>query len=401
MIALIIIVSAMQLILLFALLNQYFLLLLSVIKKPQQSKSNEESPQRHFALLIPAHNEELVIGATVRTALSVSYPVDKFDVIVIADHCEDNTAQYAQKAGAICFERNSGAKGRKGYALAWGFEKILDKKYDACIVLDADSRVDQDFLTEFDRGLKQGHLALQGQHIISNPKGSIFNSLASIDMRLNNRLRNLARHNIGYSARLMGDVMCLKREILLEYPWRADSLVEDIEYGLQLLVAGVHIAYVQSAKSYGQAAGSWRSAGYQRLRWHGGVADVKKRWRKALLIQAVLQRRLELVDRWVELTLPSFTTLTALTLAVIAIQAALANWTTFLLPVWMMMMMLAAWAAYPFLGLLLDGAPLRLLGALSVGPFYVMWRVWITLRSRFASSRGQWIRTARTEELGR
>src|SRR5215467_8735047 len=48
-----------------------------------------------FAILIPAHDEELLIAQTVRSARSIDYPQDKFKVFVVADNCSDATATKA------------------------------------------------------------------------------------------------------------------------------------------------------------------------------------------------------------------------------------------------------------------------------------------------------------------
>ena len=58
-----------------------------------------------FAVAIPAHNEESVIGATVARLRQMAYPGDRFDVHVVADHCSDTTADVARAAGAIVHER--------------------------------------------------------------------------------------------------------------------------------------------------------------------------------------------------------------------------------------------------------------------------------------------------------
>jgi cellulose synthase/poly-beta-1,6-N-acetylglucosamine synthase-like glycosyltransferase len=53
-----------------------------------------------FKVVVPAHDEELSIKATVESLLSLDWPKDLYDVVVVADNCGDRTAEIARQAGA-------------------------------------------------------------------------------------------------------------------------------------------------------------------------------------------------------------------------------------------------------------------------------------------------------------
>src|ERR1700733_8385775 len=53
-----------------------------------------------FVVLIPAHNEEQGIQATIESALALNYSRDRFRVVTIADNCDDQTAAVAAKCGS-------------------------------------------------------------------------------------------------------------------------------------------------------------------------------------------------------------------------------------------------------------------------------------------------------------
>lgn len=389
--------GALQIGSLLALLYHYYLLLAGA-RAP--SLPAAPAARRHrFALAIPAHNEAAVIGATVRNFKAIDYPSELFDVVVVADHCQDATAAVAREAGAIAYERHQPPRGRKGYALAWLLQRLLEIQppYDAIVVLDADSRVNSRFLTALNDGLHAGYEALQGRHLISNSDASLYNSLAAVDLRLNNRLRNAARHNLGSSARLMGDAMCFTTPLLRRFPWNTFSLVEDVEYGVELLLAGVRIGYVPGAESHGQAAGGWQQASRQRARWEGGFLDLRRRLPVRLLAAAVRQRRLDLLDRAVELLLPPFSLLTLLSVCLLFIQTFWRR-SFFSLPRPAMAAVVAGWGAFPFIGLWLDGAPAPLYRRLAFGPLFLLWRVGVTLTTLWRRDRVRWVRTPRSEE---
>jgi hypothetical protein len=261
---------------------------------------------------------------------------------------------------------------------------------------------------------------VQGRHVIANPQASAFSTLADADMRLNNRIRNQAKENLGLSARLMGDAMCFRREVLEAYPWvGSDSLTEDREYGIYLLTQGVRVHFASEAISLGQATSRWRDATGQRLRWTGGASQLRKRYLRRLLATAWRQRNLDALDRALELALPPFSWLCLMPLGLVLLQLALGagslveafsdgvSWadladlvdgTQATLSV---SVLLAATAfVYPFVGLLAERAPLRsLVVALIYGPVYAVWRVWLALVVRSRQGRVQWIRTRRAEEV--
>src|SRR6516164_5187066 len=103
-----------------------------------------------FALLIPAHDEEAALPATLRACAALDYPRDRYKVYVIADNCTDRTAQVAAEAGAVVLERRDIERRGKGHALAWALERVLPERPDAVVVLDADCRPDAHALRAFD-----------------------------------------------------------------------------------------------------------------------------------------------------------------------------------------------------------------------------------------------------------
>src|SRR5262245_28516768 len=102
----------------------------------------------HFAILVPAHNEELLLGRLLDSLARLDYPPDRYTVHVVADNCTDATAPLARAAGATVFERNDTSKRGKGFALHWLLEQMskAGMRPDAYVVVDADSVVAPDFL---------------------------------------------------------------------------------------------------------------------------------------------------------------------------------------------------------------------------------------------------------------
>ena len=393
--------SLVQGALLFFLGYQYFMALASIA--PPRPPRAAGGPRTRFALVIPAHDEGAVLPATLAQLQRQIYPAELFDVHVVADHCTDNTAEVVEQGGGIVHARDSLPRGRKAYAVQWLVSRLLSDEpgYDAIAIFDADSLVASDFLAIMDGYLRAGRQVLQGQHVISNPRDSLLAAMAAVDMRLNNRLRNQSRRNLGFACRLMGDAMVFDSQVLRDYGWLGETLIEDRESGYELLLRGIRAHYVPEAYSYGQAASSWRQAEPQRLRWYRGVVEMQRRLAGRLLVGALRSRSVAVLDGALELLTPSYTFLLALSMANLCLTVALA-WLApgvrGLVGMGGAALLCAAWALYPVLGLVIDRAPAWAFRALLMGPAYLVWRLWISMLVRLRADKIVWVRTRRREE---
>ena len=152
----------------------YLILSLFGLYKRRDDGAKRFAPKHTFALLVAAHNEEMVIAKIIESLKDIDYPKDMYDIFVIADNCEDNTASIARKYNVNVFERKVPDKKGKGYALEWMFNKIfkMDKQYDSIAVFDADNLVSKNFLMEMNYKLCQGYKVVQGYIDSKNPNDS-------------------------------------------------------------------------------------------------------------------------------------------------------------------------------------------------------------------------------------
>ncbi len=392
--------SAAQIVGLFGLCYYYFLLVAAFPRRAANG-SPEAQPHTTFALAVPAHNEASVIGQTVAHLRRLDYPAELYDVWVVADYCDDDTAAIARAQGAVVHERRDGQRGRKAFALRALLDRILEseRKYDAIVVFDADSRPVPTFLAAVAQAYNRRHTVLQGQHVIRDDEGgTLFAALAAVDMRLNNLLRNRAKANLGLTCRLMGDAMCFPTTVLRDHSWPTDSLSEDRELGLYLLTRGVRSVYVPDAISFGQAAPSWRDASAQRLRWYGGAAEIRRSYTLPLLRRFAGQRDWAALDQAIEQVLPPLSLLAVVAFGVAGVHVLVPTVRP-VLPAWASVAMAGAWVVLPFIGLAIDGAAARCYGALLLAPAYIVWRLAVGLASALLGKRVRWVRTRRREEI--
>ena len=393
-------ISVILLLMLLFPLSYLLLLAIGAIHSASTPDTHGHSPSTRFMIVIPAHDEAIVIKATVSRLLAIDYPAHLFSTHIIADHCSDNTAEVARHAGAVVHERNEGPRTGKGAALSWLFQRILEKKQcDAVVIFDADTRVDPEFLRVMDWRLAQGDQVIQGQHIIRNPKQGWFPALTWAMFLIDNRFQNLGRSNLGWSAKNMGDSICFRVDVLLLLGW-GEGLTEDYHLRQKLLMNNIRIGYEPAAMGYGEAPITWSQARAQRARWLRGTRDASQQFVKHLLVEGMKSRNLAMLDGGLQASFPSYSTLSLLSLILLMIQVLINYFIRQTFP-WPL---IGAWAAivmtlliYPLFGLALERAPVRAYIAILLGPYFIFWRTWLALISRFGRKKVTWIRTKHGE----
>jgi cellulose synthase/poly-beta-1,6-N-acetylglucosamine synthase-like glycosyltransferase len=256
------------------------------------------SPEKSFALVVAAHNEEMVIGHIVESLKALDYPRELYDIFVIADNCDDRTAEVAEAHGAKVFERFDRNNRGKGYALEWMFNQIfnMDKKYDAIAVFDADNLVCKNFLNEMNRKLKEGYKVVQGYLDSKNPHDSWISESYSIAFWTSNRLFQLARAQLGLSNQIGGTGFCVDTEVLKELGWGATCLTEDLEFTCKLVLNGYKVGWAHDAVVYDEKPLTLRQSWNQRKRWMQGFADVSSRFFIKLIKKAIKDRDFVALD---------------------------------------------------------------------------------------------------------
>ncbi len=350
----------------------------------------------HFDVVVPAHDEEPVVAATVASLLALDWPRERLRVFVVADNCSDHTAERAARAGAQVLVRVDPERRGKGYALAFAFERVLaDGLAAAVVVVDADTLVSTNLLRAFAARLVRGEQALQAEYGVSNALDSWRTRLMRLAFALFHDLRSLARERLGVSCGLRGNGMAFTPEVLRRVPHDAFSIVEDLEYGIRLGRAGYRVAYVGEARVCGQMVAGEQASRSQRRRWEGGRFLIARQQAPGLLARAVRERSALLFDLALDVLVPplSYVAL-ALALGLGACAAAVALHVPLLLAPWLWGAAALALLLYVGRGLTLSGLGLRGLLDLAWAPVYVAWKLALMLSPR-ARSTGEWVRTSR------
>ena len=268
-------------------LYQILVSLCSLVKI--KDKPLKEEKENRFMAIIPAHNEEAVIGNLVESLKHQNYNKDLYDIYVIADNCTDNTARVAKEAGAIVYERFDETKKTKGYALDWFLKQKIEENapYDAFFVFDADNIVHPDFIKNMNKKLCQGEDVVQGYRDIKNPTDSWITAGYALFYWTMHRFYHLARYNLGLSPLLNGTGFMVKFDVIKpEGGLKTVTLTEDIEFSLKRIIKGKRLGWSTEAIVYDEQPVGFSQSWSQRSRWTVGHMQCIKEYTKSLAVAA-------------------------------------------------------------------------------------------------------------------
>ena len=233
-----------------------------------------------FMAIIPAHNEEMVVGNLIESLKQQNYPKELYDIYVIADNCTDSTAKVAKEAGAIVYERFDPDHKTKGYALQWFLKQKIEENadYDAFFVFDADNIVDKNFIVNMNKKLCQGEDVVQGYRDIKNPTDNWITAGYALFYWTMHRLYHLARYNIGLSPLLNGTGFMVRFDVVKPNGWETETLTEDIEFSLKRIIQGKKLGWATDAIVYDEQPTSFKQSWSQRSRWTVGHMQCIKRY---------------------------------------------------------------------------------------------------------------------------
>lgn len=387
-------------------------------------RSRKVSPQRigdyNATIVVPAHNEEDVIGATLQSLAQIKPPVC---VVVLADNCTDTTATIARKAGVSVIERVNPVERGKGFALGYAFRQLINRPLDASvllganadvyIVVDADTQVEPDFATHLMAYLPTDSAipgAAQGRYGVLNGADGWRAALMSAAFDLVNHVRLLGMDYMGSYIGLKGNGMAFTRGCLTQFPMTGRSVTEDLDYAMDLLEHGrIRVQYAPLSIVRAQMPLTQEQAQSQRQRWEGGRYRVLMSRLPKLLTAFVRTRDTRFLGAAIDLAMPPLAeqVIGCVALSLCAFVSMLLS-----LPEWRIYAVIAFSSAlavilYVFLGVLLAGAKKETFKALMFAPIYIVWKLGLyaaaiaSSKQRKSADTGcadaEWVRTSRIQ----
>jgi cellulose synthase/poly-beta-1,6-N-acetylglucosamine synthase-like glycosyltransferase len=268
--------------LMIAYLVRHYVFTLTVLKrnkKPSNRITAEDKYQPTVTILVPAHNEEKVIGQLLNHMTKFTYPRSKLQVIIINDASTDKTGhiagEYSNRYPLIDVLHRDEKTGGKGKAAAMN-DGLKHSTDEIVLCLDADYRPQKDIVEKLVQKFADPAVgAVQGRPVVLNEPQNIVTRLITLERIGGYRIDQEARDNLGLISQFGGTVGGFRRCVLEETNGFDETmLTEDTDLTFQVYLAGYKVRYVGDAECYEEAVDNWRAYWKQRHRWARGHMQV-------------------------------------------------------------------------------------------------------------------------------
>ena len=273
---------------LFAILCIWILMLINVflsvggfiyyIKAKKDNKSIELDEYPMVSIMVPAHNESIVIKRTVLSLLEFDYPKDKFEIIVINDNSNDDSAKVLheiqeknknRKIIVINTDNIVGGRG-KSNALNIGFSIASGS---VISIYDADNTPEKDSLRILVENLMEDDKlgAVIGKFRTRNKNASLITRFVNIETLAYQCMNQAGRWFFFKLCTIPGTNFVIRRSIIEEIGgWDTKALAEDTEISFRIYRMGYAIKFIPFAVTWEQEPHSLRVWFKQRTRWAKG-----------------------------------------------------------------------------------------------------------------------------------
>lgn len=371
------------------------LVLFATTRRKQQIAQTPATEAR-LLVLIPAHNEEGLVGRSIRSLLAADYVPEKRRIVVIADNCDDRTESVARDAGAECLVRTDPDRPGKPQALAWATERVLKWDgfdWDAMIVVDADSTVDREFLRAIGATPDLRGVICQARNGVENAHESWLTILGDLLVRARYDILFRCKVRLGLNCPTAGNGTGIGRE-LLQSGWQAFSLAEGWELYARATAEGRRSIYVDRARIVSQEARTVSQSASQRRRWTAGRWHVlRQHWRR--IVSSGQVSLLQRIDVLCELSNPGPATHTSLVLVALVILIAATESAILLVGLLLGMIGLAPYLVVYGVAVVRHPQPWAVVKALARVPAYALWRLPASFGAMLAPRDAVWQRTER------
>jgi hypothetical protein len=275
-----------------------------------------------IAILMPAHDEEAGIEKTVTALRSELGPRDR--LLVVADNCQDRTAELARAAGAEVVERNEPDRRGKGHALTFGAGVLAQDPPDVVVVMDADCRVERGTLRRLCAFAAASGRPTQAVYLMHAADTEGLSSISAFAFLVRNLVRPSGLERLGMPCQLTGTGMAFPWSVFRDAPRTEGNLVEDLLLGHELALLGTPPALCDDVLVGSDLPTGEEASLKQRRRWEHGELAILLGTAPRLIASGLLHGKPGLVALGLDAAVPPLALLVMLEGASVAAGAALA-----------------------------------------------------------------------------
>lgn len=233
-------------------------------------------------IVVPAHNEDVVIAQTTRAILDMNYPHDKVELLLFADNCEDTTYQEMLKVKAMpeYATRDITIADRKGTGGKAGVlnDALKMAKGEYICVYDADAMPEKNalyFLVKKVLEDPERHVASFGRNKTRNANQNFLTRCINQEIVVTQRIQHVGMWHMFKIGRIPGTNFIINTEFVKSIGgWRNGALTEDTDISFKIMQSGKLIALAYNSEAFQQEPETVKSYYMQRKRWAKGNYEV-------------------------------------------------------------------------------------------------------------------------------
>ena len=233
-------------------------------------------------IVVPAHNEDVVIAQTTRAILDMNYPHDKVELLLFADNCEDTTYQEMLKVKAMpeYATRDITITDRKGTGGKAGVlnDALKMAKGEYICVYDADAMPEKNalyFLLKKVLEDPERHVASFGRNKTRNANQNFLTRCINQEIVVTQRIQHVGMWHMFKIGRIPGTNFIINTEFVKSIGgWRNGALTEDTDISFKIMQSGKLIALAYNSEAFQQEPETVKSYYMQRKRWAKGNYEV-------------------------------------------------------------------------------------------------------------------------------
>ena len=260
----------------------------SYIARPTISRKVSYFPRtwkKKLALLLPGHNEELIVAATIRSAITAGQ--NKRDIYVVDDNSSDDTRRIAIEMlgedNVLTVERS----GKAGAVLKAIKHFDIEKRYTWLHVADADSIFSPDYFRVYKRKL-DGRKYAVAVGFVQSMRGNWISTYRALTYTYSQHVTRRIQGWLGMISVFPGPITSFRTDILSKLEFTGNSLTEDFDITLQVHRKKLgKILFIPGAINYTQDPQTLRDFCKQNMRWQRGFFQGVKKYRIGLRGQRI------------------------------------------------------------------------------------------------------------------
>lgn len=233
-------------------------------------------------IVVPAHNEDVVIAQTTKAILDMNYPHDRVELLLFADNCSDNTyaeclsvqamTEYAGRNLTIIDRTGTGGKaGVLNDALEMATGEYI-------CVYDADAMPEKNalyFLVKEVMKDPERHVASFGRNKTRNANQNFLTRCINQEIVVTQRVHHVGMWHLFKIGRIPGTNFLIQTDFVKSIGgWKNGALTEDTDISFKIMQSGKLIALAYNSEAFQQEPETLKSYYMQRKRWAKGNYEV-------------------------------------------------------------------------------------------------------------------------------